>query len=104
MNTNELVTWIKGLIEENNVHLFYISKTIWKPKRQSILKRDNNECQICKERGEYTAADTVHHIKPLREHQELALTDSNLISVCDSCHYDIHHRIENKTQLNEEKW
>lgn len=104
MTANELVIWIKELIEQDNVHSFYISKKIWKPKRKAILKRDNNECQVCKKKGLYRSADTVHHIKHLRKHPELALTDSNLISLCESCHYDIHHRIENKSQLNEEKW
>ena len=32
----------------------------------------------------------VHHIKPRRDYPELALVDSNLISLCDECHNKMH--------------
>lgn len=35
-------------------------------------------------------ATTVHHIKHLDEHPELALVDSNLISLCADCHNKAH--------------
>jgi len=103
MNNTELVQWVNTFIRNNNVHGFYVS-TPWKHKRLKILNEYKNECQICKSKGLYTKADTVHHIKYLRKHPELALTDSNLMALCDDCHYDIHHRNEYKIQLNEERW
>lgn len=103
INNEELVKWIISIIKNNNIHSFYIS-TSWKKKRLEILERDKNECQICKSKGLAEKADTVHHIKYLRRHPELALDDDNLMSVCDSCHWDIHHKVELKKQLNEEKW
>ena len=44
-------------------------------------------CELCKERGELTPAEQVHHIVPLSQggtHDE-----SNLRSLCSSCHSGI---------------
>lgn len=68
---------------------FYKSKD-WKHKRKQILERDNHECQWCKAKGEYSKANTVHHIKSLDEHPGLALADDNLISLCEACHNRAH--------------
>lgn len=35
-------------------------------------------------------ATMVHHIKPRGEYPELALTLSNLVSLCDACHDEAH--------------
>ena len=64
---------------------FYLSKE-WRKKREHILKRDKHLCQHCLKNGKVTAANTVHHIKELEEYPDLALTDSNLISLCFDCH------------------
>jgi len=82
----------KGLlraIQRGDTRKFYKSKE-WRHKRQDILLRDNNECQKCKRDGGYSKAETVHHIKHLRNHPELALTDSNLESLCGTCHNEEH--------------
>ena len=74
---------------------------------------DHNECQICKAKGRYSKATTVHHVKHLREHPELALTifdgkNRQLISVCDACHNRLHPekwvKHEHKEPLTEERW
>lgn len=36
----------------------YLTSLEWKEKRQKVLVRDNNICQICKEK----TADEVHHL------------------------------------------
>jgi 5-methylcytosine-specific restriction protein A len=101
MDIFELVQWIKGLINHNNIKAFYNS-AVWQHVRQEVLKEQHNECQICKSRGMYVPAVTVHHIKYLRQHPELALTKSNLMAVCEECHYNIHHR--KKPKWNDERW
>nr|DAX28088.1 MAG TPA: NinG recombination protein [Caudoviricetes sp.] len=68
---------------------FYKTKT-WQDKRDEILQRDNYECQMCKDKGRYTSATTVHHIQHYKDCPELALTNSNLISLCDACHNVVH--------------
>lgn len=95
-------------IRQGNTHKFYISK-VWRRKRRVILKRDNYECQKCKRKGKFSKATCVHHKKHLKEHPELALTDSNLESLCDACHNEEHpeklKRIEPKKKfITEERW
>ncbi len=68
---------------------FYQSKA-WKRKRGVILRRDGYRCQDCKRYGRMRQATTVHHIKHLDQHPELALTNSNLVSLCDACHNKRH--------------
>lgn len=88
-----------------NDHLFY-STTPWKKKRLEILERDNFECQKCKERGLQTQAQAVHHIVHLRDNKELALVDSNLISLCNACHNEEHPEKLNRfhSDIHAEKW
>lgn len=68
---------------------FYKTKS-WKDKRKEILQRDNFECQLCKHKGRYSKATTVHHKKHYDKFPQLALTDNNLISVCSICHNKLH--------------
>ncbi|SET55818.1 HNH endonuclease [Natronincola peptidivorans] len=98
---------LKAIIE-GNVRKFYKSIE-WIKKRAEILLRDNNECQKCKKKGLFSLAECVHHIKHLKSHPELALTDSNLISLCNACHNEEHpeklKKIEPKKKFsNEERW
>lgn len=109
MEIKELIKWINNLYKNDNIKAFYNSKTIWRPKRADILKRDNYECQECKKVGKYSAATTVHHIKHLKEYPYLALIDSNLESVCNECHNSLHpeknkYKYEFKKSINDEKW
>ena len=86
---------------------FYKTKT-WQDKRDEILQRDNYECQMCKDKGRYTSATTVHHIKHYKYCPELALTDSNLVSLCDACHNVVHpeklESVHKKKEIHKEKW
>ena len=62
----------------------------WDAKRKAILRRDGYMCRNCRRYGRMREATTVHHIKHLDEHPELALVDSNLISLCADCHNKAH--------------
>lgn len=64
---------------------FYKSRQ-WKDKRKEIIRRDNNECQSCKSKGRFSPANCVHHKIHLKDNPLLGLTNSNLISLCNSCH------------------
>ena len=99
----DLTDWIKKLIVHNNTKAFY-KTTTWKHIRKEILKEQNNDCQVCKSKGKHTEANTVHHIKHLRDRPDLAIDKGNLIAICEECHYNVHHRRENKPQLNTERW
>lgn len=108
---------------DKEIKHFYNSSQ-WKLKRAQILDRDFHECQDCRERlreamktgktlhGEdrkIRTAKEVHHIKELKDYPDLALEDSNLISLCTQCHNIQHGRnpykfVKKKKKVSEEKW
>lgn len=54
---------------------------------KEIKKRDNLMCQIC-----YTSNNLhAHHIKPKSLFPDLAYDIDNGITLCDNCHYEVHH-------------
>lgn len=69
---------------------FYKTRA-WVRTRVYILKRDNNECRPCADRGLVTTNNlVVHHIEPLEYVPSKGLDESNLITVCIGCHNFIH--------------
>ncbi len=74
---------------------FYHSKP-WKRVRLLALNRDHGMCQDCMDRFRAGyglkphRAEMVHHIIPREERPDLALTLSNLRSLCNECHNKIH--------------
>ncbi len=86
-------------IQRGDVRKFYKSRE-WLHKRKFILRRDNYECQKCKREGKYSKAETVHHKKHLKDFPELALIDSNLESLCGSCHNEEHPEKLKKVEVN----
>lgn len=78
----------------------FYSTGAWKRARRRALDRDHGYCVWCRRAGRKTIdrsgrpvlvrATMVHHIKPLRDAPELALTLSNLVSLCDACHDEAH--------------
>lgn len=111
----KLRNWILKCQREDTMWKFYKSK-YFRKLREKVLEVQHNECQICLSRGEVTTADTVHHVKHVREFPELALSPyyyekgkrkRNLIAICKSCHADEHpeklHKM-NKPALTEERW
>lgn len=100
--------WVRTLSEHSarGWHAFYHTGE-WKRKRAEILKRDHQACAECAKHGVYTKADTVHHIVHLRDAPELALTDSNLESLCSACHDKEHPERQYKRRdepITHERW
>lgn len=93
------------MAKKYNEHKFYKTKE-WRKKRLEMLKRDNFECQKCKEKSMQTQAQAVHHIVHLRDDWSLALEDSNLISLCNACHNEEHPEKLKKyhADIHEERW
>jgi 5-methylcytosine-specific restriction endonuclease McrA len=103
LSPRQVTQWVKELIKQGNMKPFYNS-AIWEHTKREVLEAQHHECQVCKRKGMYAPAEAVHHIKFLKSCPELALTKSNLVCLCKECHYAIHHRVENKPQLNKERW
>lgn len=84
--------------------------------RESILKRDNYECQECKRQGKVFIPAMkpdkqktldVDHIKSLEEYPELALDPNNLETLCIRCHNIKEKRFfysKPNKWANDEKW
>ena len=111
----KLKNWILKCQREDAMWKFYKSR-YFRRLRAMVLEEQHNECQICLSHGKITAADTVHHVKHVRDHPELALSPyyyeggkrrRNLIAICKSCHANEHPEKlpkEEKPALTEERW
>lgn len=113
-NQDEVGAWVQSLIDENNIHAFYVS-SYWLKLREEVLREHKYECQKCKKRGFYTKATHVHHVQYVRKHPRYALSKAylfkdkehkNLIPLCHNCHEEEHgHRQkEKKKPLTPERW
>ena len=89
----------------------------WEQVRNDVLKLDNMECQLCKQRRRYRRPALVHHVKHLKVRPDLALSvvdpetgERQLLSVCRGCHEELHpERMRRKgslcvSLLTQERW
>ena len=91
--------YVRDKANEDAIRLFYTS-TAWKKKRAEIVRRDNDECQICKALYKFVPSDDVHHIVPMTKDFSKRLDNNNLISLCKYRHQQVHlHNINNEEQL-----
>ena len=79
---------------------FYLSQS-WRDMREYIIKRDHYLCQDCLNKGLFTPAEEVHHIRPLTPKNindtDITLNEENLVSLCRECHRARHaDRFANK--------
>jgi len=91
---------IRNLIAAGEPERFYKSR-YWRELSRQIIAENHNECYMCREAHKVARAVLVHHVKPLRDHPELAYsktyTDSDgehvqLMPLCFNCHEKIHER------------
>lgn len=81
-------SWKGGITPERQS--FYTSPE-WKRASRNVIKRDNRTCQHCgkvKERGSREPFD-IHHIVGFAC-AELRAVESNLVYLCEKCHYWVH--------------
>ncbi|WLR44399.1 HNH endonuclease signature motif containing protein (plasmid) [Bacillus carboniphilus] len=81
---------------------FYNSKA-WEICRENVLKRDHYLCQHCLQDKIITPADMVHHIVHYRDDPSKGLDESNLISLCNTCHGKEHPEKGNKNTQKRSK-
>lgn len=110
--------WIQE-ISKGNTNLFYNS-TDFDIAREKVLKRDHYTCQFFlgkwndgkhkPDNLKIVKANTVHHIKPIKERPDLALDINNMISLSFEAHEIIedrkkigNFRKKNK-KITEERW
>ena len=120
--TKEDIDFATKCINDKDVHRFYCS-TKWQRIRDKVMRLDHYECQLCKSKyHRIRKASMVHHVHHLEDYPNLALEiydeegNRNLISLCNSCHNEVHPEkqikfkkiIEAKRKsirnLNPERW
>jgi 5-methylcytosine-specific restriction protein A len=69
-------------------HLLYKTAQ-WSAVRRHYLDA-HPLCEECEKAGRVTAATMVHHRVPIRDDPGLAFNESNLESLCASCHNELH--------------
>lgn len=67
----------------------------WRKIRAAFLAA-NPLCEMCKRQGKYTAANEVHHVKPLADGGTNDF--ENLMALCKSCHSKITAAAKNFSQ------
>jgi endogenous inhibitor of DNA gyrase (YacG/DUF329 family) len=87
-------SWRGGVSPERQA--FYSSRE-WKIVAPVIWARDRRTCQRCGKVHDRSESFDIHHIVSF-ENKELRAEASNLILVCEKCHYWIHSR-KNKNKL-----
>jgi 5-methylcytosine-specific restriction enzyme A len=70
----------------------------WRKLSESKRKLDPL-CEECERKGFSTAAESVHHVVPIRLAPHLRLVWSNLMSVCNECH-ELLEANQNKQKVN----
>ena len=120
--TKEDIDFATKCINDKDVHRFYCS-TKWQRIRDKVMRLDHYECQLCKSKyHRIRKASMVHHVHHLEDYPNFALEiydeegHRNLISLCNSCHNEVHPEkqikfkkiIEAKRKsiqnLNPERW
>lgn len=92
--------YLRDKANEDRIRMFYVSND-WRKKRYEIIRRDNDECVICKALCKFIPIEDVHHIIPMTKDFSKRLDNDNLIGLCKYHHQQIHyHNIDNKDKLN----
>lgn len=70
-------------------YIVLLNKREWKQKRDRILMRDHFRCQKCGAE-EDTSELHVHHKFYIEGHDPWEYNDSDLVTLCERCHSDLH--------------
>ncbi len=76
---------------EKSEYLQLLKHPKWQKKRLTILKRDNFQCQLCKDK-ETTLH--IHHLKYIDENKPWEYKDKDLITLCEDCHKLVEEHIK----------
>lgn len=78
----------RGLDEDTPMSSSYnLERLEFKPLSLEIMKRDSFTCAWCSKKG---GELNVHHLEGWAENPDLRFTKSNLVTLCISCHKDVH--------------
>ena len=90
---------IKAVKWTSNQSVKYYNSRGWKSLRNSYIKM-HPLCERCLLNDRSVPATDVHHIKPFlsgktdTERWQLLLDYSNLMSLCEHCHHEVHKKMK----------
>lgn len=77
--------WQGGITPEHSIIRNSFAMKSW---RKAVFERDSFTCQLC---GDDNGGNlNAHHIKPFALYPELRFDVDNGLTLCESCHIDIH--------------
>jgi len=90
--------WNSTLTEQDRIDrrssLIYVN---W---RKEVFERDNYTCQCC---GAESHGDiNAHHLYNFANYPDYRYKSSNGITLCESCHYELHHKYGKKSNTPEQ--
>ncbi|WP_010293547.1 HNH endonuclease [Clostridium senegalense] len=88
-------------IRDKNSTSFYHSDE-WLLTRADIKAKDKGLCVLCLSNKAITFMELVHHITELKENWELRCEPRNLISLCNSCHNEVHAEYKRSNKHKED--
>lgn len=100
INTREYYKGYSSRRTDIREQRFYTSD-IWRITRENIKIRDKGICRLCNSKDKCGFIDHIHHIIELKDDWSLRTTQSNLIGLCERCHYYVH--MQYKKGLNEKR-
>lgn len=82
----------------------YKSKT-WQSTRAAYASSVGGMCELCMQRGIYTAGVIVHHKQPVTPQNigdaNITLSWDNLQLLCRDCHAEMHKKCEKRYKFDE---
>lgn len=108
--TSSDIEYVSKCVADKDMHRFYCSSK-WQGIRDKVMRMDHYECQRCKtEYHRIRRASMVHHVHHLEDYPSLGLEifdedgNRNLVSLCNSCHNEVHPEKQIKfRKMSEEK-
>jgi HNH endonuclease len=79
--------WKGGITPERQT---FNASPEWRRAVYAVKRRDKNTCQLCDKKRRRGDAFDVHHIVSFADCVELRATISNLVYLCEPCHYWVH--------------
>lgn len=83
----------------------FYSSDAWKQTRRAYTKSVGGLCERCRDKGEITAGEVVHHLVWLTPENindpSITLSWDNLQLVCRECHAQIHAKREKRWTVDE---
>lgn len=90
-------------MSRNPIYIKLINSKLWKEIRLNKL-HNQPICEVCEAKGYSTLAEEVHHKIPVesvateKQMKRLMFDYRNLMSVCHSCHAEIHREMFSHTK------